>query len=360
MKVLVAMSGGVDSSYVAALMKSQGHNVTGVTMKVWQDKDKACPTDAEPVENSCCGAEAMHDARSVASVMGFPYYVLNYEDTFKAGVIDHFVDEYLQGRTPNPCVACNDKVKFDPLLKTAMGLEMEKLATGHYARAEQAADGSWKLLKAADKSKDQTYFLYRLGQEQLSRLLFPIGGMLKEDVRKGSESFGLSTAWKAESMDICFVPQGDYGEVIRRLRPEAAQEGPVLSTSGEELGKHQGIAFYTVGQRKGLGIASAAPLYVVRLDKSKNAVVVGDENDLLSKTARVGALSWVSGKTPLAPVSASVKIRSSHPGAAATIIPLEGGECEIHFEQAQRAITPGQAAVFYAGDECLGGGVIHG
>jgi tRNA-uridine 2-sulfurtransferase len=362
-KILVAMSGGVDSSFAAALLSQQGHAVTGVTMKVWQDKDQACPADAELVEqreNSCCGAEAMADARSVARLMNFPYYVLNYEDTFKKNVIEHFVDEYLQGRTPNPCVACNDKVKFDPLLKTALGLNMEKLATGHYAKVEQGDDGVWHLYKALDKSKDQTYFLYRLGQDQLGRLIFPLGGMLKEAVRKESEAMGLGTANKAESMDICFVPQGDYGEVIRRMRPEAVQEGPVINTQGQELGKHQGIAFYTVGQRKGLGIASAAPLYVVRLDRARNAVIVGDDKDLLATTAHIQDVCWVSGKIPQSPLSVNVKIRSSHPGAKATLIPLEGGHCEVHFEEAQRAITPGQAAVFYAAEECLGGGVIYG
>jgi tRNA-specific 2-thiouridylase len=251
-------------------------------------------------------------------------------------------------------------VKFDPLLKDALGLNMEKLATGHYARVEADSSGRWHLYKAFDKSKDQTYFLYRLGQAQLSRLLFPLGKMQKEEVRRASEAFGLDTAWKAESMDICFVGRGGYGEIVKQLRPEAAQEGPVLNSKGEELGRHQGIAFYTVGQRKGLGLASAAPLYVLRLDRAKNAVIVGGEEELQAKSAKLQEVSWVSGDIPRLPLNIDVKIRSSHPGARATLIPLDGGQAEIHFEQAQRAITPGQAAVFYADEECLGGGVIYG
>ena len=364
LKVVVAMSGGVDSSYVAARLHLDGHEVTGVTLKVWQDSKSASGGLEQveaPVENSCCGAEAMRDARSVARGMGFGYYVLNYEDDFKAKVIDGFVASYLAGRTPNPCVACNDKVKFDPLLKTALALGADKLATGHYARIEQdGLDGRYRLLKAVDPFKDQTYFLYRLGQPQLSRLLFPLGGLKKEEVRAASRELGLATAGKAESMDICFVPDGDYGRLIREAAPEAVKEGPIVDGQDRELGRHAGLAFFTVGQRKGLGIASAEPLYVLKLDPARNAVVVGPEAGLLTTRAVLADLSWTRGpgQAPAEPFKASLKIRSSHPGAAALLSPLPDGRWSADFEQAQRAVTPGQAAVAYDGDECLGGGVI--
>jgi tRNA-specific 2-thiouridylase len=378
LKVLVAMSGGVDSSYVAAALAQAGHEVTGVTLRVWQDKnaafskagpglETACdltPAAAAPPggkpSKSCCGAEDMRDARAVAQAQGFPYYVLDYEDRFRQDVIDPFVAEYLAGRTPNPCVACNDKVKFGPLLQAALGLGVDKLATGHYARLAEDPDGRVRLFRAKDRLKDQTYFLYRLTQPQLRRLLFPLGELEKDAVRRGSQELGLVTAAKRESMDICFVPKGDYGQVLKVYAPQSLQPGPVVDLDGKELGRHQGLAFHTVGQRRGLGISANEPLYVLRLDRSRNAVVVGPESGLLRRHAVARDASFTSqpGHAPTEPFRCWVKIRSSHPGALALLSPLEAGRWRITFEDAQRAITPGQAAVFYDHDECLGGAIL--
>jgi tRNA-uridine 2-sulfurtransferase len=370
-KILVAMSGGVDSSYVAAALAGEGHEVMGVTLKVWQDGHPAFSKlgpdgcSLEPVsfgdtansKKTCCGAEDMRDARAVAAKLGFPYYILNYEDRFRTAVIDSFVAEYVAGRTPNPCVACNDKVKFGPLLETALGLGCDKLATGHYARLKTDPDGRVRLFRALDRTKDQTYFLYRLTQPQLRRLHFPLGELEKADVRKASEALGLPTAAKAESMDICFVPKGDYGAVLKAYAPQAVQPGPIVDEQGRELGRHDGIAFYTVGQRRGLGIASGEPLYVLRLDRARNAVVLGPERGLLSAQAWGGDASFTGQphSVPQGAFECQVKIRSSHPGAPARVEPLGGGRWGITFQEPQRAVTPGQAAVFYDGDECLGG-----
>lgn len=374
LKVLVAMSGGVDSSYVAALMKQQGHDVTGVTLKVWQDKiggpltskpaaltaeGEVCTTDAGG-KKTCCGTEDLKDAGTVGRTMGFPHYVLDYEERFKAEVIDSFVQAYLDGRTPNPCVVCNDKVKFDPLLKTALSLGCDKLATGHYARLSTDADGRVRLMRARDPRKDQTYFLYRLTQPQLKTLLFPLGDMEKADVRQASADLGLVTAAKRESMDICFVPKGDYGEVLRKLAPEAVQPGLIVDEQGRKLGDHQGLAFFTIGQRRGIGIAASEPLYVLHLDREKNQVVMGPEAGLLSKSATLVSASF-TGQPDAGPKESfrcQVKIRSSHIGAWATISPGSDGNWKATFDEPQRAVCPGQAAVFYDGDECLGGAVI--
>jgi tRNA-specific 2-thiouridylase len=373
-KILVAMSGGVDSSYVAAALSKDGHEVLGVTMKVWQDGHPAfsklgpdgCSLepvsfgDAANSKKTCCGAEDMRDARNVAAKQGIGYYVLNYEDRFRTAVIDSFVSEYLAGRTPNPCVACNDKVKFGPLLQSALDLGCDKLATGHYARLHTDPDGRVRLFRALDRGKDQTYFLYRLTQPQLRHLLFPLGELQKADVRKGSEAWGLPTAAKAESMDICFVPKGDYGAVLRAYAPESQRPGPLVDEAGNVLGEHQGLAFFTIGQRRGLGVATGEPLYVLRLDRARNAVVLGPEAELFRSRAVAADASFTGAPehAPTAGFDCQVKIRSSHPGAQARVEPLGDGRWGITFKEPQRAITPGQAAVFYDGDECLGGATI--
>jgi tRNA-specific 2-thiouridylase len=368
LKILVAMSGGVDSSYVAAAMAKEGHDIVGVTLKVWQDKDKAfakgedCSlelVETGGTKKTCCGAEDMKDARSVARSMGFPYYILDYEDRFRVSVIDAFVADYLAGRTPNPCVACNDKVKFGPLLQAAIGLGCDKLATGHYARLATEPDGRVRLFKARDKAKDQTYFLYRLTQPQLQRLLFPLGELEKAEVRKASEQLGLPTAAKAESMDICFVPKGDYGQVLKAYAPQSQQPGDILDPSGKVLARHEGLAFFTVGQRKGLGIGGGEPLYVLKLDKASNAVLVGPESGLLKRQAYADDASFTYGPVPSEPFKCKVKIRSSHLGADALVAPRGDGRWSITFDEPQRAITPGQAAVFYRDDECLGGATLY-
>ncbi|MCB9932286.1 MAG: tRNA 2-thiouridine(34) synthase MnmA [Planctomycetes bacterium] len=355
MNVLVAMSGGVDSSVTAALLKEQGHEIVGLFMR----NGVTAGTAAASNKQGCCSLADSQDARFVASQLGARFYVLNFAEDFQR-VIDYFVSEYKRGRTPNPCAVCNTDLKFGKLLDYARAVGAEKVATGHYARVD-FSDGRWRLYRGADRSKDQSYYLFGLTQEQLSRALFPLGGLTKPQVRELAGRFELKTRDKAESMEICFVPEGDYRAVVAKHSPDALVRGEIVSTSGEKLGEHDGIAGFTIGQRRGIGIAAPKALYVVKLEPETNTVVVGDLEDLEIERIRVAKLNWIAFKD-LAEgqqLRAIVKVRYRHEGDPATII---GGKdsVEVKFDQPIKAATPGQCAVFYApdSDEVLGGGWI--
>jgi tRNA-specific 2-thiouridylase len=353
MNVLVAMSGGVDSSVTAALLKDEGHELTGLFMRNGVTAGSAAKSNKQ----GCCSLADSQDARFVASQLGARFYVLNFEEDFKR-VIDYFVEEYKRGRTPNPCAVCNTDLKFGKLLDYANAIGAEKVATGHYARVEQL-DGRWRLYRGVDRTKDQSYYLFGLSQEQLSRALFPLGGMTKREVRELAGKFELKTRDKAESMEICFVPEGDYRAVVAKHSPEALQPGPLVSTSGEKLGEHAGVAGFTIGQRRGIGIAASKALYVVKLEPETNTVVVGDLEDLEVERIRVANLNWIAFDTPPPETRAIVKVRYRHEGEPATIV-SSGDSAEVVFDQPIRAASPGQCAVFYTEDtdEVLGGGWI--
>ncbi len=355
MQILVAMSGGVDSSVTAALLKEQGHDIVGLFMR----NGVTAGTAAQSNKQGCCSLADSQDARFVASQLGARFYVLNFAEDFQR-VIDYFVSEYKRGRTPNPCAVCNTDLKFGKLLDYAKAVGAEKVATGHYARVD-FSNGRWRLYRGADRSKDQSYYLFGLTQEQLSRALFPLGGLTKPQVRELAGRFELKTRDKAESMEICFVPEGDYRAVVAKHSPEALKRGEILSTSGEKLGEHDGIAGFTIGQRRGIGIAAPKALYVVKLEPETNTVVVGDLEDLEIERIRVAKLNWIAFEE-LAEgqeLRAIVKVRYRHEGDPATII---GGKdsVEVRFDQPIKAATPGQCAVFYApdSDEVQGGGWI--
>lgn len=349
-RVVVAMSGGVDSSVAAALLVEQGYEVIGVMMRLWSEP-------APTAENKCCSLEAVDDARRVAARLGIAFYLLNFEQVFKRHVVDFFTDEYAAGRTPNPCLACNRHIRFRFLLQHALSLGADAMATGHYARVLQR-DGRYHLLKGVDPAKDQSYVLHMLGQVELSRVSFPIGGYPKSEVRAMAAARGLPVASKHDSMELCFLADNNYRRFLHEHAPDALVPGPIVGTDGAILGQHGGRPLYTLGQRKGLGIATGAPLYVIGTDSAHNTVIVGDREGLYRDRLTVRDVSWTADTPPDAPIPVEVKIRYKATGAPATVYPL-GHDCaEVVFAAPQRAITPGQGAVFYDGDETLGGGII--
>ncbi|MBE0598346.1 MAG: tRNA 2-thiouridine(34) synthase MnmA [Desulfuromonadales bacterium] len=354
-RIVVAMSGGVDSSVTAALLQEQGHEVIGMTMQIW-DYSSFTAQHGDTF-GTCCSLDDVHDARRVAEGLGIPFYVVNFEQEFQRQVIDRFCDDYFAGRTPNPCVLCNQLLKFELLLRRARELEADFLATGHYARII-GEDGAFSLRQGLDPQKDQSYFLFTLTQEQMGRVLFPLGDMTKEEVRAHAARFGLRTAEKPESQDICFVPDGDYVRFLEEERGGGEMNGEIVHVSGRLLGRHLGTYRYTVGQRRGLGIAWPRPLFVVGIDADRRQVVVGEEEHLARAELVVHGVNWSQGE-PAAPLQAVCRIRYRHQGVPAEITPLPAGRARVVFANLQRGVTPGQAAVFYDRDRVIGGGWIE-
>ena len=355
-KAMIAMSGGVDSSVAAYLITQQGYEAIGVTMKLYNNEDIGIKK-----EKTCCSLDDVEDARSVANRLGIPYYVFNYTDNFKLQVIERFVEAYRNGRTPNPCIDCNRYIKFDQLMHRAKELQFDYVVTGHYAINEYDEEkGRWILHKATDDTKDQSYVLYSLTQDQLSRILFPLGRMTKHEAREIAEAQGFVNADKHDSQDICFVPDGDYAHFIENWCGFRFTEGDFVDHDGNFIAKHKGIINYTIGQRKGLGIAAEEPLYVIALDAEKNQVIVGNNSQVFAKGLIADKLNWVAIDNLREPMEAKVKIRYGAREAAATLYPQEDGKVKVEFREPARAITPGQSAVFYIDQRVLGGGIIEG
>lgn len=352
MKVVVAMSGGVDSSVAAALLQQQGHEVTGVMLRLWSEPGRED-------SNRCCTPDSMALARRVAAKLGIPFYVVDARDTFHQTVVTAFLDGYAAGRTPNPCLPCNRVIRWEFLLDHALALGADFMATGHYVRKRSGEDGRQSLLRAVDPAKDQSYVLHVLTQEKLARALFPVGEHTKDEIRAFARTLGLPTARRADSQDLCFLAGQDYRDFIRRSAPHIARPGPIKRRDGTVLGEHQGLAWYTIGQRKGLGLSSPEPLYVLAKEAASNTLVVGPREQLGSQQLTAVEVNWIAGRPPPGPFRAEVKTRYTARPAPAEVTPIEAGtRAEVRFEAPQRDLTPGQAAVFYDEEVVLGGGTI--
>ena len=355
-KVVVGMSGGVDSSVAAWLLKEQGYDVIGVTMQIWQDEEETVQEE----NGGCCGLSAVDDARRVAAKLEIPYYVMNFKEQFRHSVIDYFVDEYTNGRTPNPCIACNRYVKWESLLKRSLDIGADCIATGHYARVEQLANGRWALRTSATARKDQTYALYNLTQEQLARTLMPVGAYTKEEIRQMALDLQLPVASKPDSQDICFVPDGDYASFIEKTACRRFPEGNFVLSDGTVVGRHKGIIHYTVGQRKGLGLSLGHPVFVLEIRPDTNEVVVGTGEESMSRYVLADHLNFMSVPDLTEPVRLFAKIRYNHRGAWCQVEKTGDDQILCTFDEPVRAITPGQAVVLYDGEYVFGGGTITG
>jgi tRNA-specific 2-thiouridylase len=353
-RVVVAMSGGVDSSVAAALLVEQGYEVVGMMMRLWSEE-----TVGGRVHNRCCTPDQMADARRIADKLDIPFYVLDTKDVFREKIVEFFIHQHRQGVTPNPCIECNRHIRFDWLQGHALALDAEYLATGHYARIDRDPNGRFLLKKGVDEGKDQSYVLSVMGQEQLRHAMFPVGEHPKAEVRQIAERFGLPTASKKDSQDLCFLGDGDYRRFLNVYAPEVMAAGPIVRKTGEIIGEHQGLANYTIGQRKGLGIFAQEPLYVIGMNPYRNALVVGTADELGTTTLTANRVNWVSDETPTDPFRAEVKIRYKAAVLPAWVEPIGDDQIRVEFDQPVRDITPGQGAVVYDGDACLGGGIIQ-